>query len=199
MFNDKTRVQVKQITDYPNTGRVRIFIDPSTPSRFSLRLRKPRWSKDFSVQVNGNETALDDIAGGVEIERKWTAGDQLDINMPMQWHWVRGIETNAGLAALMRGPMVYCLSRERNQLDKDMVLRDIVLDPATLSEPQPDASCRPNGLAVRVKGWSPNTGLDTEPDLALLLTEFADPTGEEIYFRLSNKAEMTEDELVMGN
>jgi hypothetical protein len=123
---------------------------------------------------------------GAVIERQWHARDRIELSLPMEWRWVKGRDLHAGRYALMRGPIVYCLSGTNNALPKKMILRDITLDPASISGPAPDSAIRPGGLKCRVKGWSPGKALTEAPDLELTLAEFPDPTGEEIYFRLSD-------------
>jgi DUF1680 family protein len=133
---------------------------------------------------------------GEVIEREWRAGDRIELSLPMEWRWVKGRDSHAGRYALMRGPIVYCLSRANNGLPQRTMLRDITFDPASVSDPEPDSAIRPDGLRCRVKGWSPGKPRTHPPDLELTLTEFPDPTGEEIYFRLSEPECAVEDEVI---
>ncbi|HUT37095.1 MAG TPA: beta-L-arabinofuranosidase domain-containing protein [Planctomycetota bacterium] len=183
-------VKVSQETRYPNDGTIRIAISPSKPATFPVHLRLPRWCAGPQVSVNGKPVR------GAAIQREWREGDRIELSLPMRWRWVAGRDLQAGRCALMRGPVVYCLSRSKNSLPEKMRLRDITLDPASVTAPQPDTTIRPDGLRCRVKGWSPGKPLAGEPDLELALTEFPDPTGEEIYFRLSDPEPAAGDELV---
>ena len=84
--------------------------------------------------------------------------------------------------ALLRGPMVFCLGLDRNPGLASVALRDLVVDPASIGEPEPDDSVRPGGLSVRAKAW---TAADCSGDpVDVVFTEFADPSGREVYFRL---------------
>lgn len=189
-------VRVEQDTDYPNSGQVELVVDPSEPSVFAVQLRVPRWSSGIRVAVNGQ--VVDDpaeVPGGIEIEREWQPGDGITLVMPMLWRWVAGRDTQKGRAALSRGPMIYCLSPSRNGLAADTPLRDITLDVESLCEPEQDEAFRPDGTCVKIKGWSPGHDTTAETDLSLVLTEFADPGGEEAYFRLSDGSVAEEDEL----
>jgi hypothetical protein len=47
----------------------------------------------------------------------------------------------------------------------------------------------------RIKAWSPGRAPRTAPDLDLLLHEFPEPTGEEVYFKLPDPAVAGDDEL----
>ena len=52
------KVALRETSDYPWAGEVRIEIDPETPAAFDLKLRIPGWAKDASAAVNGEPIAL---------------------------------------------------------------------------------------------------------------------------------------------
>lgn len=192
-----TQVTVHQDSDYPNGGSVRLRIDPSRPAAFPLMLRVPGWADGMEATVNGQP--LDAPAAGgtfLRIEREWRAGDAVGLRMPMPWRWIRGRKKQEGRAALMRGPLLFCLSRARNPSVVEMDLGGITLDPRPTGDPVADATVRPNGLACRVKAWSPGQAVSGPPDLDLTLTEFTDPDGEATCFRLSTDGICKGDELI---
>jgi DUF1680 family protein len=185
------KVKILQETNYPNEGKVRITFTPSKPAKFPLHLRLPRWCSDPVVLVNGKK-----MKSGAVIERRWRRGDVVELDMKMEWRWISGTELNEGLFALMHGPVLYCLNPSRNNLDTLMNLRDITINPYSEYITEHDTSIRPDGLSVRVSGWSPGHSPTQDPDLSLTLTEFPDPDGQEIYFRLSDPSVAVEDELI---
>ena len=189
-------LRLDQETDYPTTGLVTLTLRPAEAAEFALRLRVPRWCGDATASVNSAEAQR--AVGGrpLEIRRRWVPGDTVTLDMPMSWRWVRGGETQAGRAALLRGPVVYCLSRDSNELPPGMELRDITVGPTSVTDPAPDERWRPDGLQCRVDGWSSGRGLDDPADLHLALSEFPDPTGEEVFFRLRADAAV-DDELIV--
>ena len=182
-------VDIAQTTPYPSGGRIELTVTPSRPARFPLFLRMPRWCRSPRIMLNGKsaESVLD---------REWNPNDRIEIDFPMPWRFVRGHDLQSGRAALMRGPVVFTLARKGNKLPVDMVLRDITLDPASVEGPVADTSIRPDGIACSVQAWSPGRALNKPPDLRLTLTEFPDPEGEEVYFKLPENAETEEDELL---
>ncbi len=186
---DDLRVALKQTTRYPSDGRVELVVSPSRPARFRLTLRMPRWCEAPQVLLNGRPAEA-------TLDREWRAGDRVEVQMPMRWRFVAGREMQAGRAALMRGPLVFGLSRQANRLPAEMVLRDITLDPKSIEEPVADSEVRPDGLAALIHGWSPGRATSEEPDLRLRLTEFPDPDSEEIYFRLADPTAAKPDELL---
>ncbi len=129
-LDDGTKVKLAQQTDYPWDGRVRLTVTPERPSEFTLCLRIPGWALGWPVpsdlyrfaeanvppaglKVNGQpvEPTLKDD-GYVYLQRRWQAGDVVELDLPMPIHRVYAhekVEADRGKAALMRGPIVYCL------------------------------------------------------------------------------------------
>ena len=52
------KVALRETSDYPWSGEVRIDIDPETPAAFDLKLRIPGWAKGATAAVNGEPIAL---------------------------------------------------------------------------------------------------------------------------------------------
>lgn len=185
---------VRQETDYPSSGEVEIHLDPSSPAAFPLYLRIPRWAQQASVTVNGQA-----VEGVVEpgkllvLERTWEPGDTVRLRLPLEFRWVRGRKSQAGRAALLRGPVLFCLNPERNEGLAGVDRREITVDPASVEGPIPDDTVRPGGQACRVRAWSPEGA-----ELTLLLTEFTDPGGQATHLRITPDAahSLVNDELV---
>lgn len=197
---DNASLSIEQETDYPNSGEVRIRIDPSKPLKFPLFLRIPRWCEAAELSIN--EEILSPRAGGgsfYPIFREWEKGDVVQLRMPMPWRLIRGRKAQAGRAAVMRGPQLFCLNSKKNPQIAGLDLRQIYIDPETLEGPFPDDAVRPDGLSCRIKGWK-SLGFTTGGghNLDLYLTEFPDPDGVFTYFRV-RKMETTgvPDELSM--
>ena len=129
-MDDGTTVTLVQQTDYPWDGRVRLTVTPDQTAEFTLCLRIPGWARGRPVpsdlyrfadpdvppvglKVNGQATSpspRDD--GYVHLQRRWQAGDVVELDLPMPVHRVYAhekVEADQGRAALVRGPIVYCL------------------------------------------------------------------------------------------
>lgn len=187
---------VRQETDYPNTGRVVVHIAPAAPTLCTIGLRIPRWCGRAMVLVSGESTPRE-VQGGQchPIHREWWAGDRIEVDLPMPWRLVERRAAQEGRVAVMRGPMVYCLSPQRNECLQGLNLKGITLDGESLQGPVADAGVRPDGLACGARAWSPHRDLNQPSDLELLLTEFSDPTGEATYFCAPPSAATVPDEL----
>ncbi len=198
---DGLSVSLRQETEYPHGEQILLHVEPSKPAQFELALRIPRWCRKARVRVPGESVAQPAEAGSIfRIRRQWQAGDQLQLEVPMEWRWVKGRLSQAGRAALMRGPLVFCLNRQRNKLPADMDLRLLVVDTSSLEGPVPDDSVHPGGWACRLQAWGPGRWYPlAKTDLDLVLTEFPDPGGEAIYFKLPNPnaPELLDDELYL--
>jgi len=192
-------LDVRQATDYPNSGDVVIDLKPSKPARFPVHLRVPRWCKTATITVN-NKTAEMTAQGGAffTITRTWQAGDQIKLHMPMSFRLVKGRQSQAGRVAVMRGPMLFCLNPERQKdFDPDM-MRLMWLDPASLKFSGKDHAIRPNGLTCRALFWPPtNYNAAGKATLELTLTEYADPDCRATYFLVPNPRDevLVDDEL----
>ena len=201
-LRDGLKVAVRQETDYPNSGRVVIGVNPSRAAEFALRLRIPAWCATAEVTVNGQ--AFGKASGGdfFTVRRLWQTDDQVELEMPMDWRLIRGRRRQAGRAAVMRGPSVFCLNPAQNDrlaAQDGADLGRITLDPQSLAEPLADESVRPDGIACPVQAWKPGYAVKRPGDLSLRLTEFTDPGGKAIYFRLQNLDVAVEDELLHGD
>jgi len=187
-----TTVRLRQVTEYPAVETSSItFEEISGPAGFSVALRIPAWCEGASVTVNGEPA-------GARVSRRWEAGDRIDVRLPMCWRLVRGRQLQSGRVAVMRGPLVYCLSRELNGLPEEMILRDITLDPASIETAERDDRGVLDKPTCRARAWSPGSDPHDEPDLMLRLHEFPEPTGEEVYFKVRDGAPLVDDELFRG-
>jgi hypothetical protein len=109
-------VRLRQETDYPNSGKVILTVEPSRTVEFPVILRIPRWCETAAVFVNGQPVAGPAKSGDwFTIKRSWKAGDVVTLDMPMKTRLVRGRKLQEGKVAVMRGPVVFCYSPSRNK------------------------------------------------------------------------------------
>jgi hypothetical protein len=96
---------------------------------------------------------------------------------------------------------VYCIGKAQNGgvLAKCPEPRNLVIDPASIAEPVRDDSIRPGGLKAVAKAWLNPDRSGEKVDV--ILTEFIDPSGQDVYFRVPDLANtsplrLTDDEIV---
>jgi DUF1680 family protein len=106
-------IGLRQTSDYPWDGNVRLQITRATGSHFSLFLRIPGWCNGARLRVNGREqSALLPSGAYVEIRRRWEAGDEIELDLPLDVKLMEShplVEETRNQAAVKRGPVVYCL------------------------------------------------------------------------------------------
>lgn len=152
------KVSLKQSTQYPWHGEVRMQVQVAQPQTFSLRLRVPAWCHEqYELRVNGKAVDGTHVNGYVRIQREWKAGDVISYHLPLQPRRLYPhpkVTVNAGRMALAYGPMLYCLESADNpgSLDGRMVLREALIDPVF----QPDLM----GGVITLKGPSLEQGDD---------------------------------------
>lgn len=124
-------VTLKQTTNYPWDGRVKMEVFPQQPGSLTLGLRIPGWCQRSTVtlSINGAPYSLEEaqiVNGYARIERDWQSGDTVELFMDMpvvRMYSHPLVRANAGKVALQRGPLVYCLE----QADNGPNLHEIVL------------------------------------------------------------------------
>lgn len=129
-LRDGSELKLQQETDYPWDGAVKITIDACKADPFEIMLRIPDWAEGASLRVNGDDAgvALRDGQFAV-VERAWAAGDELELNLPMQPKLIEGhprIEEVRGQVAIKRGPIVYCI--ESPDLPEGTSITDVYLN-----------------------------------------------------------------------
>ena len=122
------RVVLRQETDYPWDGTISISVTPEKPVVFGLNLRIPAWSRGGTLTVNDETVDIEELMnlGYARIERKWQAGDKVELTLPMPVERIEShpaVQQDIGHIALQRGPIVYCLE----QVDNCVPLHRIVL------------------------------------------------------------------------
>jgi DUF1680 family protein len=132
-------ITIEQQTTYPWQGDINIIINPEKAGEFTLNLRIPGWAQNqvlpsdlysytdalkgkVIITVNGQEIKYRTHLGYAVITRKWSAGDEVKITLPMSiCHIIANekVKDDKNLAALEYGPIVYCVEGidNNNQLD----------------------------------------------------------------------------------
>jgi uncharacterized protein len=182
-------LRIRQATSYPGGQEIRIHLSPEKAQSFDLMLRVPAWSKKTIVKINGN--IIDSPATPGEflvLNRKWKRDDVVEMRFEMNSRLINGVRRQAGRVALMRGPVLYCLNNDNagtyGELD-GATLSQITLNPRSFQFTQDSSTVRPDGTAYSVEVWPPADERRQAVNLPrVLLTEFPDPKGKAVYFKL---------------
>jgi DUF1680 family protein len=131
-WTDGARIRLRQGTDYPWNGAIRITIDEAPTREIALRLRVPGWLRPGAAQlrINGQPTTQA-LAPGTyaEIRRIWRAGDVVELALdfsPVLLESNPLVEETLDQVAVRNGPIIYCL--ESNDLPEGVRLTDVALE-----------------------------------------------------------------------
>lgn len=150
-------VVVEQRGDYPWDGRIELAVSNGSDGDMRLGLRIPGWVQgDWALEAGGEKLAPEVVDGFAYVSVPAGAEASLVLTLPLKPVCVRAntrIGADAGLVAVTRGPVVYCMEGVDNPGD----LWGYVLDVESLS-----SSWRPEllGGVCEVRG----RGLRACPD-----------------------------------
>ncbi|MHC4331785.1 MAG: glycoside hydrolase family 127 protein, partial [Planctomycetota bacterium] len=122
-------VKLTQQTEYPWKGQVKIGVEPEKSETFAICVRIPGWAQNrpvpsdlykflkpvhekAAIKVNGKRISPDIENGFACIERRWSKGDTIELDLPMPVRRViahEEVKVDRGKVALQRGPIVFCL------------------------------------------------------------------------------------------
>ena len=115
------KIVLRQQTNYPWDGAIRLEVEVEEPQVFAISLRIPGWSTQAHLSVNGEVIPVEQSLhqGYVRIERLWQSGDSISLHLEMPIERIYAhpdVRFNDGNVALQRGPLVYCLETADNPL-----------------------------------------------------------------------------------
>lgn len=103
----------EQVTDYPWNGDVKFVIQEAPTEPVALRLRVPDWADRSGIRIDGRPLGDFSVERGyVTVSRSWKRGDTLKLELPMPARLVAAnpaVEETRNQAAVMRGPVLYCV------------------------------------------------------------------------------------------
>ncbi len=157
------KVALRQQTDYPWDGTVRLVLDEAPAKKpFTLYLRIPEWCDDATLTVNGQPVQTSLRANTyASVERRWKRGDVVELVMPMP---VRLLEAHPlaeeirNQVVVKRGPLVYCLESidiaGGVKIDNVMIPADIRLTPErTTIEGSPVVALKGRARLIGSPSW----------------------------------------------
>ncbi len=168
-----TDVEMVQKTDYPWSGVVSIIVNPKEKKTFTVYVRVPGHNTSTlytsdpqvsglkSLSVNGAALPSETKNGYVAITREWSAGDRIDLEIPMVVQKITADEkivVDRGAVALRYGPLVYCVE----EADQSNITGAIGAEPLS-----PEWNGNLLGGVMTLKGkWNDNSTLTAIPYFA---------------------------------
>jgi DUF1680 family protein len=140
---NKTNVEISQQTNYPWDGKVTIKVNPQTTQTLAVNIRVPGWAtgkpvpsdlysylkenrEKVTLKLNGKPIDINMNKGFAVIERRWSQGDVIELNLPMPIRRVianEKVKADINKVALVRGPIVYCAEG----IDNDGKVLDMII------------------------------------------------------------------------
>lgn len=106
-LRDGAAVSLALQTEYPTSGDVQIQLSTTDKNPFAVKLRIPPWCKQFTVQINGQDTLGETGADGyLALRRTWQDGDTIRLHLDIDPRLVVGDHKNKGKLAAYYGPLV---------------------------------------------------------------------------------------------
>ena len=130
-WTDGSRIKLKQETDYPWNGTVKITIAEAPVRPIALKLRIPGWTHPgtTSVRVNGQKADGAPQPGGYfQLQRTWKHGDVVELTMdfaPVLLEANPLVEETLNQVTVKYGPLIYCL--EGDDLPTGVKMSDVAL------------------------------------------------------------------------
>ncbi len=98
-------IELKQLTQFPESGKTRLEITAAKPTEFALNIRQPAWCKAVGVTVNGTpEVGQREPGKFISINRTWKSGDVVEIDLPMTLRTER-LPGSENYVAIAYGPI----------------------------------------------------------------------------------------------
>ena len=130
-------VALRQTTDYPWNGDIRLEVNPEKSRKMTVKVRIPGWVQgdvlpgdlyryadgkklNYTVTVNGEKAEGTLEKGYFGIARKWKKGDAIALHFDMEPRVVTAhplVKADSGRVAVERGPLVYCAEWCDNDFD----------------------------------------------------------------------------------
>jgi len=119
-------VTVVQTSDFPEAAHTQLDVTPSEPATFDISFRVPGWCSEFSAEVNEQPVAVAAKPGTwARIRRRWQAGDQVKVRLPMQLRYAAVDQQHPGRVAILYGPVVL-VRAERARLPAEKEVSDLL-------------------------------------------------------------------------
>lgn len=195
-LSDGSALKLKQETNYPWDGAVKITMEACKAQPFDLMLRVPEWAEGTRLTINGKKTDVSVEAGKFAVvNRAWKAGDVVELDIPMEAKLMIGnpkIEETRNQVAVKRGPLVYCM--ETPDLPEGTSILDVYVPSDIKLKPSKDARLTDGATTLAGKVYLYNDqqtemyrSLESKPKMKKYETQFVP------YYAWSNrgKAEMS--------
>jgi DUF1680 family protein len=128
---DGRKFAISQESAYPWDGKIIVTMEEAPEGEFAVSLRIPAWAAGATLVVEGGgRKSLVPCEPGsyAKIPKVWQKGDRIALSLPLKPRMLLAhplVEESRNQAAVMRGPLVYCL--ETADLSDRLGVKDVLL------------------------------------------------------------------------
>jgi hypothetical protein len=95
-----------QSTNFPDEPDTKLTLALSAPADFTINIRHPNWCEVVTIRVNGQAFTTSSSPGSfIDVNRKWSAGDVVEVDLPMTLR-TEPLPGTTDTFALVYGPIV---------------------------------------------------------------------------------------------
>ena len=149
---DAGKVVLDLTSNYPQSGEVTLKVSPEDSGKeFTLAIRKPSYSREVVIKVNGKIEKYQLEKGYMYLKRSWNTGDEITLLFDVSFRFVRcnpRVRDNIGKVCLMKGPWVYCLE----EADNGNYLASVKIDTTIPPKENYDASLLGGTMCATLNG-----------------------------------------------
>lgn len=119
------KVVLKQVTNYPWDGKIRLEIQTDKSFSSGLKFRIPDWCDKYTLTCNGQKQKVSTALGYTTLKRKFQNGDVIELELDIAIKVVQAdprVKVNTGKRAVQRGPLVYCVEEVDNAAIDDAII-----------------------------------------------------------------------------
>lgn len=110
-------ITICQETRFPDDDRIHIKVEKCAKKHFSMKLRCPQWTSGATVSINGKTVDYQITSDKyIMLERKWKAGDEVMLHLPMQLT-LEQLPDHQPYYAFMYGPITLASPMGKENLD----------------------------------------------------------------------------------
>lgn len=112
----REKVEIKVQSGFPWNGKVTVTVTKAEGVSMKLAMRIPGWCHNWESKEVKGKTCITEH-GYLYVEGKWEQGDMIELDFPMLPRIMQAderVRENIGKAAIMKGPIVYCMEERDN-------------------------------------------------------------------------------------
>jgi DUF1680 family protein len=97
---------IKQESNLPSGDHINFTVSTSKPVAMAIRIRKPKWTSNATISINGKKQQIaTDAQGYIVLNRKWKNNDKIEFIAPENIY-TEAMPDNANRRAIFYGPVL---------------------------------------------------------------------------------------------